>query len=64
MVVKRYLVEEFIGKYKKLQRKLVSCGINYTDGTRDTIVSKPCSMIISYINEIQKEKNIAFIASI
>ena len=57
--MKRYTLEQF---EKKLagQRK-ICCGVNYTDGTHDTIMSSSCSQIVSYIKNSGKE--VDFIAT-
>lgn len=57
--MKKYTLEQF---EKKLagQRK-ICCGINYTDGTHDTIMSSSCSQIVSWIKSTGKE--VAFIAT-
>jgi len=57
--MKKYTLIEFVKKYEG--KRKISCGINYADGTHDTILSSSFSQIISYIK--QQEKEISFICS-
>ena len=57
--MKKYTLQEFIKKYEN--RRHISCGITYIDGTHDTMMNMSCSQIISWINS--KRKEVAFIVS-
>lgn len=57
--MKKYTLEQFEKKFAG-QRK-ICCGVNYTDGDRDTIMSSSCSQILSWIKS--KGKEVAFIAT-
>jgi DNA modification methylase len=55
--MKKYTLEQFIKKYAN--KRHISCGINYIDGNRDTIINASFSQIMSYISE----KKVAFITT-
>ena len=57
--MKKYTLEQF---EKKLagQRK-ICCGINFADGTHETIMGASCSQIVSWIKSRGKE--VAFIVT-
>lgn len=49
----KYSVEQFEQKFSG--KRGLSCGINYTDGGRDTMMGASCSQILSYIRTNGKE---------
>ncbi len=55
----KYTLEQFAKKLEG-QRK-ICCGINYADGTHETMLSSSCSQILSWIKS--KGKKVAFIAT-
>lgn len=57
--MKKYTLEKFIKKYE--DKRHVSCGINYADGSHDTMMNASLSQIISYINH--SGKTVDFIIS-
>lgn len=57
--MKKYTFEQFLKKYT--EKRGISCGINYEDGDRDTMMNVSFSQIVSWIN--QKGKKVDFITS-
>ena len=57
MIVNRYTLEQFKEKYEG--RYHISCGINYVDGTKETMINSSFYQIMGQI----KDKKVAFIAS-
>lgn len=51
--IMKYTLNDFQTKFN--QNRHLSCGINYTDGSRDTMMNVSCSQIISYIRHTGKE---------
>lgn len=51
--IMKYNLEDFEKKFN--EKRHISCGINYADGDRDTMMNVSCSQILSYIRQTKKE---------
>ena len=57
--MKKYTLEQFAKKYAG--ERHISCGINYIDGSHDTMMNASCSQIMSFIRI--KGVQVAFIVA-